>query len=235
MKDMKKDEKIERAFREYFDGNEAPVCDLTQAKRALGTAHRRRGGRIAAAVSAAACFLLVAAVAVGLLLPRFLHEVPSEDAPSEGDAPQTYALASAQAENMGTVPPEEEYGALLAGLSAFSGARNASAAYTLYRLDGVQVLLAVHLEYVCGLTRWRADVAFDLTSGELLPEEWQGEDFSQEGSLSGCSYAYRTDTWNGEPLFNAEIALPQSQCRLAVTGRDEAPLFFLLRLLTENV
>lgn len=235
MKDMKKDEKIERAFREYFDGNEAPVCDLTQAKRALRTEHRRRGGRIAAIVSAAACSLLVAAVAVGLLLPRFLLDVPSEDAPSAGDVPQTYSLASAQAEDMGTEPPDGEYGALLAGLSAFSGAQNAAAAYTLYRLDGTQVLLAVHLEYVCGLTRWRADVAFDLTSGELLPEEWQGKDFSQEGSLSGCSYAYRTDTWNGEPLFNAEIALPQSQCRLTVTGRDEAPLFFLLRLLTENV
>ena len=35
MKEMKKDEKIERAFREYFDGAELPPCDLTQAKAEL--------------------------------------------------------------------------------------------------------------------------------------------------------------------------------------------------------
>ena len=236
MKDMKKDEKIERAFREYFDGNEAPVCDLTQAKRALRTEHRRRGGRIAAIVSAAACSLLVAAVAVGLLLPRFLLDVPSEDAPSAGDVPQTYSLASAQAQPATYAALEDAYGQFLSGFSRFDAARNASARYTLYEQNGEDVLLSVHVEYVRGLTRWRADVSFDLTEGAMLPEEFiPFEELSAEGSINGYVYRYDDRSWNGEPVTDVCLTLSAGECYLTVMGQQrEEALGVFLALLTEQ-
>lgn len=240
MKDMKKDEKIEREFRKYFDGNEAPPCDLTQAKRALAATERRAvRGRIVKIVSSFACVLLVAAVAVGLLLPRFMQDVPqspSQEAPSDEGEAVLYSLASAQAQPATYAALEGEYGQFLSGFSRFDAARNASARYTLYEQNGEDVLLSVHVEYVRGLTRWRADVSFDLTEGAMLPEEFIpfGE-LSAEGSVNGYVYRYDDRSWNGEPVTDVCLTLSAGECYLTVMGQQrEEALGVFLALLTEQ-
>ncbi len=237
MKDMKKNETIERAFREYFDGAETPPCDLTQAKRELAApaapARRAKRGRITAILSSVACVLLVAAVAVGLLLPRFA-DLPDAEAPA-GEAPAGeatyYSLASAQAERAGYAQLAAEYGDLIGGLRIFQGASNAAADYTLYSLDGERVLLFVHLEYCYRLARWSADVMFDLTDGALLPEEIASfSPLSESSTAGGYAVFSGTRTWMGEPVTDARLELPAADCYLTVLGREGAAeqLLFLL-------
>ena len=122
MKEMKKDERIENAFLGYFGGVEAPPCDLTQAKRALPQRARRKGrGVLWKAASAFACFLVVCAVSVGILLGRPGAETGGSaegDAPSQ-TVPSYYALSSAQAEHASYAQLSQRYGEQLNALSPF--------------------------------------------------------------------------------------------------------------------
>ena len=65
----KKDEQLQKAFEEYFDGNEAPNVDLARAKAELDGARRRRqrGKRISAVLSACAAVVLVLALTFTVL------------------------------------------------------------------------------------------------------------------------------------------------------------------------
>lgn len=124
MKEMKKDERIENAFLGYFGGVEAPPCDLTQAKRALPQRARRKGrGVLWKAASAFACFLVVCAVSVGILLGRPGAETGGSaegDAPSQ-TVPSYYALSSAQAEHASYAQLSQRYEEQLNALSPSNG------------------------------------------------------------------------------------------------------------------
>lgn len=235
MKDMKKDETIERAFRNYFDGNETPAVDLTQAKRAVGKPEgARRRGIFWKVASSLACVLLVAAVAVGLILPRFAQDVP-QDSPAGEEETAYYSLASAQATPTAYADLEEDYGEILGGLPVLGKASNASAGYTLYSVDGQNVLLSVHIEYMHALSRWQADVSFDLTDGKELPEELASfQTLSSGGSIGGYSYSYDTRTWNGERVMDARLVRPDSDCYLTVMGQGDDAMIYLLSLITKN-
>lgn len=102
--------------------------------------------------------------------------------------------------------------------------------------NGEDVLLSVHVEYVRGLTRWRADVSFDLTEGAMLPEEFIpfGE-LSAEGSVNGYVYRYDDRSWNGEPVTDVCLTLSAGECYLTVMGQQrEEALGVFLALLTEQ-
>ena len=234
MKDMKKDDTIERAFRDYFDGNETPALDLTQAKRAVGKPEgARRRGIFFKVASSLACVLLIAAVAVGLLLPRFSQDVP-QDVPS-GESVTYYTLSSAAAKPMSYAALEEDYGSVLGKLPVLGKATNASASYTLYSVEGQNVLLSVHIEYMHALSRWQADVSFDLTDGKAVPEELRSfDELSSEGKVYGYSYQYDHRTWNGEYVTDARLERFLGDCYLTVMGQEEA-FYYLLLLITESV
>lgn len=236
MKEMKKDETIERAFREYFAGSEAPDCDLGQAKCALA---RPRSGKTRGIfrriVPVFACFLLLCVASVGILLGR------EGDAPGDipqGEAPtgaQYYTLASAQAEAATYAQLSQRYGAALRGLSPFEWADNAQAEYTLYAVEGEDALIGVRLRYLYGFLYWEGELYIDLTDGALLPEEVRAiAALESSGTLAGFPCAYATQYVDGEYVSDARLSLPAADCYMTVTGQSEEAVFCLLRLLAGN-
>ena len=238
MKDMKKDKTIERAFREYFDGTDAPHCDLTRAKQAVraGARRTRKRGWLSVLIPALACVLLVCAVSLGVLFGDRLG-APQISAPQDDGAqePQVYSLASAQAENTTYAQLSAQYADLLGGLSRFAWADNAQADYTLYRLDGDCVLLYARLKYLRGLHYWEADVYLDLTDGALFPEELSRfQALRAEAAERNVSYLSQTDYLNGEYVSEAVLSLPAAQYCLSVMGTDGNAVDFLRALLSEQ-
>ena len=231
MKDMKKNETIECAFREYFDGAELPPCDLTQAKAELSQPEsRKNGGIFWKIVPALACFLVVCIVSVSIVLNR---------GAAGGDAPPTatesYTLASAQAEYSTYAQLSLKYSARLNGLSPFEWADNAQAEYILYTLDGKDVLIRVHLKYLHGYLFWEGELYIDLTDGAMLPEELEPFDALQsKGDIEGCSYMYSTEYRNGEYISDAKLSLPSADYYMTIMSQSENAVFRLLRQLAKN-
>ena len=235
MKKMKKDETIGRAFDEYFDGSEAPHCDLTQAKQALSRSVRERSGGVIflKAASAFACFLVVCIVSVGIVFGMRGDESPSLAAPS--GAASYYALSSAQTETATYAGLSQTYGGVMSALAPFEWADNAQADYTLYSVDGEDVLIGASLKYLYDTFYWEGELYIDLTGGESIPEEFKPyERLPYEGSAAGRSYTYSTQYVNGEYVSDARLSLPSADCYMTVMSRSENAVYFLLNLLAEN-
>lgn len=230
MKEMKKDEKIERAFREYFDGAELPPCDLTQAKAELSLHEsKKKRGLFWKIAPALACFLIVCIVSVNIVLNR---------GGTGGEAPagaEYYTLASAQAEYSTYAQLSQKYSAQLRGLSPFEWADNAQAEYTLYAMDGQDVLIRARLKYLHWDLFWEGELYIDLTNGTMFPEELKPfEALQSNGVIEGCSYMYSTEYRNGEYISDAKLALPSADYYITVMGQNENAVFGLLRLLAKN-
>ena len=237
MKEMKKDEKIERAFREYFDGNEAPRCDLTQAKRELAAPKREKNfrGTFLRVASLLACVLFVCVCYVGILFGTISrNDSVDNDAPQAEDPSETkyYNLSSAQAEYAPYGQISQQYGEMLNALSPFEWADNARAEYTLYAVEGEAVLIGVQLRYLRGTLYWEGELYIDLTDGNLLPEELKSfDDLSVGGSVAGNAYSYSTRYRNGEYISDAKLSLSSADYYMTVMGQNKNAVFFLLRLL----
>lgn len=231
MKDMKKDKKIESEFTAYFEGCETPPCDLEGAKRAAAQSHRAAGrGIFFKVASAFACFLLVCAVLLVGFLPDRANVSPAPSVPI-----QYYALSSAQAEGASYAQLSQKYGGAVDALSPFEWADNAQAYYTLYQLDGQEVLVGVRLKYLRGLLFWEGTLYIDLTGGERLPQELSS--FSRldpAGSVYGCQYFSDTRYENGEFVSDASISLSSYTYYMTVEGQDRSAVYFLLRLLARS-
>ena len=163
---MKKDERLEQEFRAYFDGAEAPRCDLSAAKEALGARRAQKRRRWMAFASACACALLIGTVTAGAVFAGTLHggaptgpsAVPPDGAEPVGTS-VTYASLAA------------EYGAIR-GLAPFEWADNAQAEYTLYTSeDGAPLWIGIRLNYLHGFSHWEAEAYVDLSGGTYsLPQ-----------------------------------------------------------------
>lgn len=231
MKEMKKDETIARAFREYFYGTELPPCDLAQAKAELSLREsRKKRGLFWKIAPALACFLILCIVSVNIVLDRGGTGV---EAPPTGA--EYYTLASAQAEYPTYSQLSRKYGAQLSGFSPFEWADNAQAEYTLYAMDGKDVLIRAHLKYLHGYLFWEGELYIDLTSGTMLPEELEPFDALQrKGVIEGYAYLYSTEYSNGEYISDAKLSLPSADFYMTVMSRSENAVFGILRQLAEN-
>ena len=235
MKEMKKDETIERTFREYFDGSEVLRVDLSQAKAEISRSPRKKGWGIFWKVAPAlACFLIVCVASVGVVLGRgsMGGDMPTGEAPAGA---QYYTLAEAQAEHSTYAQLSQQYGAALRGLSPFEWADNAQADYTLYAVDGENTLIGVRLRYLQGFLFWEGELYIDLTGGAYLPEELEPfADLPGGGAVAGRSYQYSEEYIGGEYVSEAKISLPTADYYMTVTGQNEGAAVFLLQLLAVN-
>ena len=231
MKEMKKNETIERAFREYFDGAELPPCDLTQAKAELSHPNsRKKRGLFWKIAPALACFLIVCIVSVNIMLNS---GSPGSEVPPAGT--EYYTLTSAQAEYSTYSQLSQRYSAQLNGLSPFEWADNAQAEYTLYAMDGKDVLIRAHLKYLYGYLFWEGEVYIDLTSGTMLPEELEPFDALQsKGFVEGYAYRYSTEYRNGEYISDAKLSLPSADFYMTIMSQNGDAVFGILRQLAEN-
>ncbi len=105
MMEEKKDQQLQNAFEEYFDGNEAPKIDLGRAKAELEGARKRRqrGKRISAVLSACAAFALVLALTF-TVLPMFLARSGDKSDADMSQAP------SAPGDSSGLAPAPDDNG-----------------------------------------------------------------------------------------------------------------------------
>ena len=227
MEDMKKDERLEQEFRAYFDGAEAPRCDLSAAKEALGARRAQKRRRWMAFASACACALLIGTVTAGAVFAGTLHggapagpsAVPPDGAEPVGTR-VTYASLAA------------EYGAIR-GLAPFEWADNAQADYTLYTAeDGSPLRVEVRLRYLHGFSHWEAEAYVDLSGGTYsLPQAERYASLEERGDALGHAYTYAQRTAeNGETVYDAQL-LGENVCCVTLTSRDVSDLSFLMRLL----
>ena len=155
-----------------------------------------------------------------------------------GDAPagaEYYTLASAQAEYSTYAQLSQKYSAQLRGLSPFEWADNAQAEYTLYAMDGQDVLIRARLKYLHWDLFWEGELYIDLTSGTMLPEELEPFDALQrKGVIEGYAYLYSTEYSNGEYISDAKLSLPPADFYMTVMSRSENAVFGILRQLAEN-
>ena len=167
-----------------------------------------------------------------VLLVGFL---PDRANVSPAPSVQYYALSSAQAEGASYAQLSQKYGGAVDALSPFEWADNAQAYYTLYLLDGQEVLVGVRLKYLRGLLFWEGTLYIDLTGGERLPQELSS--FSRldpAGSVYGCQYFSDTRYENGEFVSDASISLSSYTYYMTVEGQDRSAVYFLLRLLARS-
>ena len=176
-----------------------------------------------------ACFLIVCIVSVNIVLNR---------GGTGGEAPagaEYYTLASAQAEYSTYSQLSQKYSAQLRGLSPFEWADNAQAEYTLYAMDGQDVLIRARLKYLHWDLFWEGELYIDLTNGTMFPEELEPfEALQSNGVIEGCSYMYSTEYRNGEYISDAKFLLPSADYYITVMGQNENAVFGLLRLLAKN-
>lgn len=179
MKDMKKDEKIEACFREYFQGNGAPACDLTQAKRASeeeAHARKKRTGQRLKLASALACFALAASLCI-VFLPSVFGGAGSDNegaAPPPADVGEqktVYSLSETTSRASDYWEMKESYALQTEMFFPFEWADNASCAFTLYEYKGTSVLVRADLRYG-GMRKFDASVYIDLTGGRFETEEF---------------------------------------------------------------
>ncbi len=222
--EMIKDPTIESAFRRYFAGLEAPKIDLTAAKAALAesVAAQKRGRRkkrvtLAAVLSACACVVLVVLLGV-FLLPALLIT--------------RYELADATPRTLSFSDFKETYGQTehFTALSRFSLADNASAEYTVYTVDGKEVMLGADLSLVSGLQSFKATVYIDLSGGKYLAEEM---DRYQDLPREADRYRYQTEYLNGEYVSHAVIEEKEGNVYAEVSSRSAEALSYFMSMLTK--
>lgn len=220
--EMIKDPTIESAFRRYFAGLEAPKIDLSAAKAALAESvaaqrRSRRKKRVTLAAVLSACACVVLAVLLGVfLLPSLLIT--------------RYELAAATPRTLSFSDFKETYGQAeyFTALSRFSLADNASAEYTVYTVDGKEVMLGADLSLTSGMQSFKAEVYIDLSDGKYRAEEMKRyEDLPHETG----HYRYQTEYLNGEYVSHAVIE--EKGVYAEVSSRSESALSYFMRMLTE--
>lgn len=216
MDEMIKDEKIERTFRRYFDGLPMPNVDLTEAKAALRAQNMRRRSRrrgLISVLSVAGCLLVAIVLSAYLLPSAFITR---------------YAIADAQTATIGYTELTEQYADAASMFSVFSLADNASADYTLYRMDGKDVLLRADLKFLSGNVKLKATVQVDLTEGKYVAEELENyKKLKDEGN----GYRYNTEEINGEYVSRAYCKREATVFYVDVTSQNSEALGFLMKVL----
>lgn len=210
-----KDAAIERRFREYFAGAEAPGIDLKEAKAELVRARRRAAKRRALTLSLSsvcACLALVL-VFVFALMPAPVMR---------------YALASADTETVAYSELKERFADEARTFAPFSLSSNATAEYTVYSTEGQPVLLEARLGISDGLGRVKAVVRVDLTEGKYLAEEL--EPYKALGKR-GEDYRFETLYINGEYVSRAYVVREGGNCFVDVESAREGALGFILAVL----
>lgn len=180
---MKKDEKLEQTLDQYFEGVESPNVDLSAAKREI-RARRRRLKGLKWQIPAFAAVLMAAVLAASFFLPSL--------------SLKKYSIADAKVQYLSYSDLNDSYEPYLHGLKRFAYARNASAQYSLYQIDGVDVLLKADVSMINGFNRLQATVFTDLTAGEYSAEEFNGYP-----ELKNSAYRYERQDLNGEQVYRA--------------------------------
>lgn len=228
MKDMKKDEKIEERFREYFQGNDAPACDLTQAKRMVSEerAARKRGRGVWLKLASALACCAVAVVLCIVFLPSAFG-AGDQAPPSDGAdvaPPAVFALADTVSRPLGYEEAKEDYGDKIAMFSSFEWADNASCSYTLYNYNKEAVLLRADLRYGGGMRKFDAVVYIDLTKGS-----YAASDFGEYRALERG--AIRTERLDGEYVSAARTVYGETEYYSRITSPRRDAAEFLINLL----
>ena len=226
---MKKDERLQSAFEEYFEGNGAPECDLGAAKRALYEARlkkKRRTKTIVSVLSACAsvalivtlCFVFSPSFRIGDWGTNADPVSPGDNSAMSPDLSkaQPYSLASAETRSASYSDFTEQEKELLKDFVSFSFAQNASCSYTVYTYREADVLVRADISYTSGNTRLWAEVYTDLTDGEYFAEEF----VSYKSLPSAGSYRCETEYLNGE--YVSRILWTEGATRVAdVTSPTE--------------
>ena len=217
MKDMKHDKEIEERFREYFDGNQTPACDLTYAKKAVlkdRAEKKRRRAVFFRCASALAC--LVIAITLGAVyLPSLIGGNRDNQPPVAEDptGPVVYSLSQTTARAVGYEEVRAAYGAETEIFLPFEWADNASLSYTLHEYEKGAVLLCAALQYRGGMQTFEASVYIDLSDGTYTASDFdayraQGENEIKTEYLNG-EYVSTAYVVSGEKHYYTQVISPQ--------------------------
>lgn len=214
---MSKDYTIERAFRRYFDGAPAPKVDLTAAKEELSASVRRRSAikrglkwKIPALVAA---LLVLVLIGVQFLPALFVKH---------------YSIAEAKASALELAEVEENYPGYLDGLHRFALADNAEAEYTLYSVDGKDVLLSADVRLLKGFVKFKASVFVDLSDRRYEADELK---VYETLPLSGEDYSYRREFINGEYVYQAYVEWDERRYFIDYSAQDYTSFYRFMDLL----
>ena len=175
MEEKQKDRELEREFREYFDGLEAPRCDLSYAKRALSAPKRKPRKWVAAIVSAcasAAVFLLCC-----ILIPYSVRRS------------RTCTLADTTQQTVSAEAVREEYSSAIKPFAGFEQADNASCSYSLVTHGGKTVLVRADISFYSPQVRFNATAYIDVSSGK-----YRVKDFDEYSDFKRKAYGFFYDT-----------------------------------------
>lgn len=169
MKEKQKDRELEREFREYFDGMEAPRCDLSEAKRALSAPKRKPRKWIAAVVSAcasAAVFLLCC-----ILIPFSVRQS------------RTFTLADTTRQAVSAEAVRAEYGSEIKPFVNFERADNASCRYSLVERKGKTVFVQADISFYSPQVRFNATAYIDVSAGMYRVKDFdEYSDFNRKAN-----------------------------------------------------
>lgn len=219
MKDMPKDRELEREFREYFDGTEAPRCDLSHAKRALAAPEKKPRRWIAAVISAcataAAAFLLCC-----ILIPYSARQA------------RTFTLEDTEHRAVSVAEVKENYNKETRALTRFERAENAVCSYTAVERKGETVLLRADLSYYSPRVRFDATVYIDVSAGK-----YDIGDFDEYSELAhksgGILYESETDGATGSIFSRVYAEGDKTAYYISMLSDQPQALDFLLRYLHE--
>lgn len=205
--EMIKNEKIERAFKRYFDGVPKPQVDLTAAKTELRASvlrrQRVRRGLKWQIPAFAAVLLLAVILGMNFLPSLFIIH---------------YSVADADAQTLTYSELRENYGGYLDALNRFALADNTSADYTLYSINGRGVLLGADVKLLSGFYKLHATVWVDLSDGKYVADEFS--DYSKLKGKRG-QYHYEVEYVNGEYVCRAYAEQNETRYFVDLTTQDD--------------
>ena len=222
MKDMKHDEKIEERFREYFDGNQTPACDLTHAKNAVLQERRekkKRQFRFLKFASAFACLVLIVSLGA-VYLPSLFKRGDS----SAEEKFIVYSLSQTTARAIGYDEAKTAYADETEIFSPFEWANNATLSYTLHEYETSAVLLCAELHYRSGMQMFDASVYIDLTNGAYEASEFDAYRAQENNEIV-------TEYLNGEYVSTARVVSGKTQYYAKVTSPQNDAAAFLVQQL----
>lgn len=216
MVDEMKDTVIKQQMDAYFDGAPLPQINLAPAKHEVRRRARRTAGRITAIVSSCAAVLLVAVLMWQLLPVR--------------SGITQYSIADAVPMSATYTALREEYAETVAPFAPMTYASNASAEYSIYKLDGEAVLMCVELKLVGFGIQAQASVYVDLTNGAYQESNLKAYETLERSGRGG--YHYETVEEGGEFVSKAYCTLSAGNaCYVDMTTNRQVVLSQLMDLI----
>ena len=191
MKSMKKDEKLQKSFSEYFDGVKPPAVDTSVAKRIISE-KKKKSRLIKVLVSFGSVFACLVIMAVGIMIHINNTKMIF------------YEESALRVESVFYSAVKEQCGAVADPLENLEYSDNAHIDYSMYFENDSLRYIRAEITVLNAYGREDVILYAEVTDGRHTSEKFKKYyELESKGSLSGTNYIYSKEYVGGEWVASA--------------------------------